>query len=40
MAKRGDPNVLRLVVILLRALTRMTQKELGRASGIDQGAAT
>src|SRR6185295_16073343 len=37
MAKRGDPNVLRLVVILLRALTRMTQAEFGRASGIDQG---
>jgi transcriptional regulator with XRE-family HTH domain len=37
MAKRGDPNVLRLVVIFLRVLTRMTQKELGRASGIDQG---
>ncbi len=37
MAKRGDPKVLRLVLIFLRALTRMTQKELGRASGIDQG---
>jgi transcriptional regulator with XRE-family HTH domain len=37
MAKRGDPNVLRLVVIFLRALTRMTQAEFGRASGIDQG---
>jgi transcriptional regulator with XRE-family HTH domain len=37
MAKRGDPNVLRLVVIFLRALTRMTQVEFGKASGIDQG---
>ena len=37
MAKRGDPNVLRLVVIFLRALTRMTQAEFGAASGIDQG---
>src|SRR5262245_37911378 len=37
MARRGDPNVLRLVVIFLQALTRMTQKDFGTASGIDQG---
>src|SRR5262245_46952257 len=37
MARRGDPNVLRLVVIFLQALTRMTQKDIGTASGIDQG---
>jgi transcriptional regulator with XRE-family HTH domain len=37
MAKRGDPNVLRLVVIFLRALSRMTQAEFGRASGVNQG---
>lgn len=36
MAERGDPQVLRLVVILLRSKTRMTQEEFGRAARVDQ----
>ena len=35
--KRGDANVLRLVVIFLRYLTRMTQSEFSKASRVDQG---
>ena len=37
MAKRGDPDVLRLVVALLRAYAGMTQVEFGVASQVDQG---
>ena len=40
MAERGDPQVLRLVVILLRSKTRMTQTEFGRTSGVDQTAVS
>ncbi|HWN40855.1 MAG TPA: helix-turn-helix transcriptional regulator [Thermoanaerobaculia bacterium] len=36
MAERGDPQVLRLVVILLRSKARMTQTEFGRNSGMSQ----
>lgn len=36
MAERGDPQVLRLVVILLRSKARMTQTEFGRKSGMSQ----
>lgn len=36
MAKRGDPEVLRLVVIVLRSFARMTQEEFARACGLDQ----
>lgn len=40
MAERGDPQVLRLVVILLRSKTRMKQAEFGRSSGVDQTAVS
>lgn len=36
MAERGDPQALRLVVILLRSKTRMTQEEFGRKAGMSQ----
>ena len=36
MAERGDPQVLRLVVILLRSKTRMNQTEFGQKSGMSQ----
>ena len=36
MAKRGDPAVLRLVVIFLRSHAQMTQAQFGQASRIDQ----
>jgi transcriptional regulator with XRE-family HTH domain len=36
MARRGDPRVLRLVVISLLAHTRMTQAQLGKAARVDQ----
>jgi transcriptional regulator with XRE-family HTH domain len=36
MAKRGDPKVLRFVVVFLRVHARMTQAQFGEASGIDQ----
>lgn len=36
MAERGDPQVLRLVVILLRSKMRMTQEEFGRKAGMSQ----
>lgn len=37
MAKRGDPGVLRHVVVFLRSYAEMTQAELGKASRVDQG---
>jgi transcriptional regulator with XRE-family HTH domain len=37
MAKRGDPGILRLVVIFLRSYADMTQTELGKAARVDQG---
>ncbi|MEA2560840.1 MAG: helix-turn-helix protein [Acidobacteriota bacterium] len=40
MAERGDPQVLRLVVILLRSKTKMTQTNFGRKSGVDQTAVS
>lgn len=40
MAERGNPQVLRLVVILLRSKARMTQTEFGRKSGMDQTAVS
>ena len=36
MAKRGDPEVLRLVVIVLRSLARMNQTEFGRVCRLTQ----
>jgi transcriptional regulator with XRE-family HTH domain len=36
MAKRGDPAVLRLVVIFLRSYARMTQAQFGKRSRVDQ----
>ena len=36
MAKRGDPSVLRLVVIFLRSHARMTQEQFGKACRVDQ----
>jgi transcriptional regulator with XRE-family HTH domain len=36
MAERGDPQVLRLIVILLRSKVQMTQEEFGRKSGMSQ----
>jgi transcriptional regulator with XRE-family HTH domain len=36
MAKRGDPSVLRFVVIFLRSHTGMTQKKFGKACRLDQ----
>jgi transcriptional regulator with XRE-family HTH domain len=36
MAKRGDPNVTRLVVIVLRSYARMTQTRFGKAARVDQ----
>jgi len=36
MAERGDPKVLRLIVILLRSLTRLSQEEFGRKCGLSQ----
>lgn len=36
MAKRDDPDVLRLVVTFLRAYSGMTQSELGKACGLTQ----
>lgn len=36
MAERGDPQVLRLVVILLRARTSLNQTEFGRKCGLSQ----
>lgn len=36
MAERGDPQILRLVVILLRSKARMTQEEFGRKAGMSQ----
>jgi transcriptional regulator with XRE-family HTH domain len=40
MAERGNPQVLRLVVGLLRSKTKLTQSEFGRKSGIDQSAVS
>src|SRR5215203_643982 len=40
MAERGNPQVLRLIVTLLRSKTRMTQTEFGRKSGVDQTAVS
>lgn len=40
MAERGDPQILRLVVILLRAKTKLTQADFGRNSGVDQTAVS
>ena len=44
MAERGDPQVLRLVVILLRSLTepigRLSQEEFGRKCGLSQTAVS
>jgi transcriptional regulator with XRE-family HTH domain len=40
MAERGNPQVLRLVVTLLRSKTKMTQTEFGRKSGMDQSAVS
>ncbi|MFL6196551.1 MAG: helix-turn-helix domain-containing protein [Thermoanaerobaculia bacterium] len=37
MAGKGNPGVPALVVIFLRSYAGLTQAELGRASGIDQG---
>jgi transcriptional regulator with XRE-family HTH domain len=36
MAKRGDPDILRLVVIFLRAHSRMTQSQFGKECGLTQ----
>ena len=36
MAKRGDPSVLRLVVIFLRSYAEMTQEQFGRESRVAQ----
>lgn len=36
MAKRGDPSVLRLVVIFLRSYAQMTQAQFGKASRVAQ----
>lgn len=36
MAKKGDPDVLRLVVVFLRFYAGLTQAELGLASGVHQ----
>lgn len=36
MARRGDPEVLRHVVVFLRTYARMTQEELGKASRVAQ----
>jgi transcriptional regulator with XRE-family HTH domain len=36
MAKRGDPDVLRLVVIFLRSQARMTQAQFGKECRMDQ----
>ena len=36
MAQRGDPNVLRLVVVFLRSYADMTQAEFAKASRVDQ----
>jgi transcriptional regulator with XRE-family HTH domain len=40
MAQRGDPKVLRFVVVFLRTYARMTQAQFGEASGIDQAAVS
>lgn len=37
MARQGDPDDLRLIVIFLRSVRRWTQEELSRASGVDRG---
>jgi transcriptional regulator with XRE-family HTH domain len=37
MAKRGDPSVLRLVVIFLRSQAQMTQAQFGKECRVDQG---
>ena len=36
MAKRGDPNVLRLVVIFLRSYARMKQEQFAKKCRMDQ----
>ncbi|HEV2853274.1 MAG TPA: helix-turn-helix transcriptional regulator [Thermoanaerobaculia bacterium] len=37
MARQGDPADLRLVVSFLRSLSKWTQEELSKASGVDRG---
>lgn len=37
MARQGDPDDLRLIVMFLRSLRRWTQEELSQASGVDRG---
>ncbi len=40
MAERGNPQILRLVVTLLRSKATMTQAEFGKKSGVDQTAVS
>ena len=37
MARQGDPADLRLLVSFLRSLSKWTQEELSKASGVDRG---